>query len=210
MRANYLDVSGGFLRYSLFLIPIALVAIFTTLRNNDLKNENFNVVAAKTEKFIQKDFNGLLQYVQDSLSKKTRNISYEQLVDATKNSSFYKELKNDSVKTTFTKSLLEQWEKKPSMACKINSPLYIINDNGRYSAEYNKNLYLHLPTSDSKNTWNGSITESTYNNSKEVIFQENDVTKKIAVPARIPNPGITAVLCPASWFVGKKKCFRPG
>lgn len=204
LRAKHLDVSGGFIRYTLLLIPIAVVAIFTTLRNNDLKNENFNVVAAKTEKFIQKDFNGLLQYVQDSLSKKKRNISYEQLVEATKSSALYKELKNDSVKSTFTKSLLAQWEKKPSMARKINSPLYIISDNGRYSAEYNKNLYLHLPTTDSKDTWNGSITESTYDNSKEVIFQQNDETQKIDLPARINNPGIKTVLCPASWFVNKK------
>ncbi len=204
IRSKELDVKGGVLRYFLLLIPISVVAVFTTLRNNDLETKNFNVVATQTETFIQKDFNGLLQYVQDSLSAKKKRYNYDDLVQAVTTSNLYKDLKNDSAKNIYTKSLLAQWEKKPSMARKINSPLYVISDNGRFSAEYNKNLYLHLPKTDNKNVWNGSITESTFNNNKEVVFQLNNETRKINLPAHIPNPGITAVLCPASWFVNKK------
>ncbi len=204
LRAKYLDVKGGVLRYALLLIPVAIVAIFTTLRNNDLESKNFNVVASETEQFIQKDFNGLLQYVQDSLDKKRKRYKYNDLVQAVKSSQYYAAFKSDSIKNIYTKSLLAQWEKKPSMARKINSPLYIINDNGRFHAEYNKNLYLHLPKTDNKNVWNGSVTESTFNNNKEVVFQLNNEARKLSVPARISNSGINAVICPANWFVAKR------
>lgn len=201
LKAAHLDVKAGLFRYSFIFVPVALVSALTTIRSNDLQSKNFNVLSSSAQKAIEHDFNAVLDQVQNEKGAKIKN--FENLVQAVKAHKMYKEMISDSLPDAYTKSIFKQWEQQPSMAMKLNSPLFIIKDGNEFRAEYNKNLYLQLPVSDNKKVWNGTVVEKQIDNKNQVLFQYNNETKLMQLPAFIPNTenGFHIMLCPQQWFV---------
>lgn len=204
-RSYQLNLRSNFARYAFFTVLIAGFAL-TTIKGNELSNNNFSIIVEKTKSHINKDLNAILYEIQDSLDSKHKRYTYTGLIKILGEDRRFKDLLDDSVTDNYTRSILKQLIRKPSNAFHIDNPLYMLYDNDQYSALYNEHLYLELPPVENRKVWNGSVTENlnlssplvniSYNNTNIVTdlpFFKNDLSANLQL-----------AVMPASWFVGAK------
>lgn len=203
-HSQIVDIKTNAFKYALFTIMIAVFAL-STVKTNELNNDNFSVVMDTTQEHIDRDLNSILEYVQDSLSANKQSLSYANVIQALKQNAQFDSLKNDIVKDQYTRSILEQLISKPSNAFQLNNPLFMIYDNGRYQAVYNKNLFLELPPVENRNLWQGNIIESIVTtNGSTAQFKMNVKSSTVQLPYYVHNPTeqIQIAILPHQWFVG--------
>lgn len=182
------DVKNSSIRYIIFMALIAIFAL-TTVKENELNNDNFSIVMENTKEYVEKDLNAILTNIQDELEAKKEKITYNKIINKLANDSSFVTLKNDVVKDNYTKSILDNLIQKPATAFQLNNPLFMIYDNGRYNAVYNKNLYLELPPIESRKIWQGNIIETIQNNSATTaLLRINKDKKHIQLPYITHNP----------------------
>jgi len=157
-RSYQLNLQSNFTRYAFFTVLIAAFAL-TTIKSNELSNNNFSIIVEKTKNRINNDLNAVMGEIQDSLDAKRLHYSYSGLMKIMADDKNFKALLNDSVTDNYTRSILKQLVEKPSSAMRIDNPLYITYNGFQYSALYNDHLYLHLPPVENKSVWNGSVVE---------------------------------------------------
>lgn len=157
-RSYQLNLQSNFARYVFFTVLIAAFAL-TTIKSNELSNNNFSIIVDKTKNRINNDLNAVMGEIQDSLDAKRLHYSYSGLMKIMADDKNFKALLNDSVTDNYTRSILQQLVQKPSSAMRIDNPLYITYNGFQYSALYNDHLYLHLPPVENKSVWNGLIVE---------------------------------------------------
>ncbi|RQO31553.1 hypothetical protein DBR32_06235 [Taibaiella sp. KBW10] len=188
-----------------YLFFVGLIAAFalTTVKKNELNNKNFSITLDKTQKHIDVDLNGLLSTIQDSLDNKRIKTNYAQLISILGKDERFTHLKNDVVTDPYTRSILNNLIDKPSTAFELNNPLFIIFDNERYNAVYNKNMYLELPPIESRKIWNGNVSESLFfNDVSTALVTYNNQAKNVNLPYFIndPSSSIQFALMPGNWF----------
>jgi cell division protein FtsI/penicillin-binding protein 2 len=200
-RSFELKLQAGFMRYVFF---VALVAVFalSTVKSNELSNDNFSIVVEKTKKHIDSDLNAILLDVQDSLTSSNKRLTYAHLISALKNDSRFKAMLEDSVADAYTKSILRRLVEKPNTAFKVDNPLYMVYDNRRYSALYNQHLYLELPAIENKKVWHGSIAESLHQDLPTVNLTYNNAGTVGTLPMIKSDiaSNVQLAILPASWF----------
>lgn len=197
-----INLQSNAIKYLFFTALIAAFAL-TTVRKNELNNKNFSVVMNTTKKHIDVDLNAILTSIQDSLDNKNTKFTYAQLINILSKDEQFDSLRNNVVQDRYTKSILTQLVEKPSTAFQLNNPLFMIYDDGRYSALYNKNLYLELPPVESRKIWNGNISESLlFNNVTTALLNYNKESKNVVLPFFVNDPAnnIQFALLPGSWF----------
>lgn len=206
-HAFKINLRNNAIKYLFFFGIVAAFAL-TTVQQNELNNKNFTVIMDTTKKHIDVDLNNILQGIQDSLENKKVRPAYAQLISALANDVAYKHLRNDVVEDKYTQSILDNLIDKPSTALQLNNPLFMIYDNGRYNAVYNKNMYLELPPVESRKIWNGTISESLYfNDVSSAVVTFNNQTKNVTLPYFIhdASSSIQFALMPGSWFGGNNQ-----
>jgi hypothetical protein len=206
-HAFKINLRNNAIKYLFFFGIIAAFAL-STVKQNELNNKNFSVVMDTTKHHIDVNLNNLLAAIQDSLEQKKIQPTYNQLIGYLAKDHRFDELKKEKVKDPYTKSILDNLIAKPSSALQLNNPLFILYDNGRYSAVYNKNMYLELPPVESRKIWNGSIMESLFFNdvSSAVVTFDNQ-TKTVTLPFFTVDAksNIQLALLPGSWFGDNKQ-----
>ncbi len=198
------DVKNNSIRYVLFIALIAIFAL-TTVKENELNNDNFSIVMETTKEYVEKDLNGILTNIQDELDAKKEKITYNKLINILAKDSNFVSLKNDVVSDNYTKSILNNLIQKPATAFQLSNPLFMVYDNGRYNAVYNKNLYLELPPIESRKIWQGNIVESIQNNNTATaLLHINKEKKQIQLPYFTHNPVANYQLgiIPKQWVKG--------
>ena len=202
-NAKKMNLQLGLSRYLILMGVIVLVA-YATVRSNELNNNNFNVIVNETKENIEGPFNQMLISLQDSLQSKHIKYSYTDLIKKITTDERYKTFKLEKVDDIYTKSILTALEKNPSSALRANSPLYIVYDQGKYEAVYNKNLYLELPATENIKVWNGNIAEANPSESNTAyLHYGNSINTTVALPY-FKSDNINAVqlaLLPKTWFV---------
>ncbi|HTO14512.1 MAG TPA: hypothetical protein VLZ83_02025 [Edaphocola sp.] len=205
-NAIHINLKNHSIKYLFFFGLIASFAL-TTIRQNELNNKNFTVIMDTTKEHLDVGLNNILSDIQDSLEVKRIKPSYAQLISILSKDKKFKSFKNDSVQDVYTHSILNNLIEQPSTAFRLDNPLFIIYDNGRYYSMYNKNLYLELPPIESRNIWNGSINESLYY--KEVASSTityNNQTKNEVLPyfRNDVNKSMQLAILPGSWFANNQ------
>jgi hypothetical protein len=197
-----INVQLGFSRYAI-LFGIVIIVALATVRSNELNNQNFNVEVLPTKQNINGPFNQLLHSIQDSLQAKNISYNYNSLIKTVVADKRYQTFKTERVQDNYTASILTALEKNPSSALRINNPLYIVYDQGKYDAVYNKNLYLELPATENAKVWNGNITEANgYDNNTAFLHYGNAIDAQIQLPFfknDISN-GIQLAILPKAWI----------
>jgi len=199
-----INLQGNAIKYAFFVALIAAFAL-TTVQRNELNNKNFSITLDKTQKHIDVDLNGLLATIQDSLDSKRVKYNYTQLIGILGKDERFAHLKNDVVGDPYTRSIFNNLIDKPSTAFELNNPLFIIYDNERYNAVYNKNMYLELPPVESRMIWNGNVSESLFfNDVSTALVSYNNSAKNVLLPYFIndPSSSIQFALMPGNWFAG--------
>jgi hypothetical protein len=191
----------GSLRYVLLLVAIISFG-YTTVRNNELSNENFSVIVENTKTDIDLKFNALLQNMQSDLAFAQKHFSYNQFAQFIVNDSRYKFFRASQITDKYSKSIFNAWEKNPASAMQTNNPLYFRFDKGKYFAEYNKCLYLALPVTDNKQVWHGKIIEASNSESNFVMLKYGNKSIHCKLPYydQDVNTGIELALLPPSWL----------
>lgn len=186
----------------LLLFGLILVASAFTIIKNELTQNNFNVVVPSTKNYIEQPLDNLFTIIQDSLSHRRKRVTYDHLCKIIKTDPRYIQLVNNDIKEPYTKSILRAWEQNPSSAMRVNNPLYIRYDQGRYRAEYNNTLYLALPLADDRKIWHGSIDESLDINTENVSIKYNNITENIQLPYYRHDNKNNLSLCiiPSTWM----------
>lgn len=195
------------IKYALFTGLIAVFAL-TTIKQNELNNENFSIVMNTTQNHIDNDLNNILSAIQDSLSATNQQITYQQLINTLKTNPDFDSLVNDVVKDKYTASILKNLIKQPASAFQLNNPLFITYNNGNYTAMYNKNLFLELPPIENRNLWQGSIIESIIStNSSQALVSMNDKKKMHTLPYYNYDPlqHYQFAILPKNWFIHAKE-----
>jgi hypothetical protein len=204
-RSYQLNLKTNFARYAFFTVLVAAFAL-TTVRKNTLSTDNFSVVVEKTKSRINKDFNGILLEVQDSLDAKGVKYAYATLIKAVAEDSRFKALVQDSVIDKYTKSIFQQLIEKPSSAFRVDNPLYIQYDNYQYTAVYNDHLYLQLPPLENRKVWNGSITEdlNLVAPLANITYNNNNILTALPYFKEDKQANIQFAVMPAQWMVNAK------
>ncbi len=204
-RSYQLNLRSNFARYAFFTVLIAGFAL-TTIKGNELSNNNFSIIVEKTKNHINKDLNAILYEIQDSLGSKNKRVTYTGLVKILGEDKRFKDLLDDSVTDNYTRSILKQLIRKPSNAFHIDNPLYMLYDNNQYSALYNEHLYLELPPVENRKVWNGSVTENLNLSSPLVNISYNNTNIVTALPFFKNDlaASLQLAIMPADWFVGAR------
>lgn len=204
-RSYQLNLKTNFARYAFFTVLIACFAL-TTIKGNELNNNNFSIIVEKTKRHINDDLNGLLYEIQDSLDAGRKKYTYTGLIKILEKDKRFEALLHDSVTDNYTRSILQQLVHKPSNAFHIDNPLYIVYDNDKYSALYNEHLYLELPPVENRKVWNGSVTENLNLSSPQVNISYNNTNIVTALPyfKNDLSAQIQLAIMPANWFVGAR------
>lgn len=206
-HAFKINLRNNAIKYLFFFGIIAAFAL-STVKQNELNNKNFSVVMDTTKHHIDVNLNNLLSTIQDSLEQKKKHATYNQLIGYLAKDKRFVDLKNNKVKDPYTRSILENLIAKPSSALQLNNPLFILYDNGRYNAVYNKNMYLELPPVESRKIWNGTIMESLYfNDVSSAVVSIDNQTKTVTLPFFTVDAksNIQIALMPGSWFGDNKQ-----
>jgi len=205
-RSYQLNLRSNFARYAFFTVLIAGFAL-TTIKGNELSNNNFSIIVEKTKNHINKDLNAILYEIQDSLAGKRQRYSYSSLVKVLGEDRRFKDLLDDSVTDNYTRSILKQLISKPANAFRIDNPLYMLYDNNQYSALYNEHLYLELPPVENRKVWNGAVTENLNLPTPMISISYNNSNTTAALPyfKKDPAAGLQLAVMPASWFAGAKQ-----
>ncbi len=197
-----IELKNNSIKYLLFIASIAIFAL-TTVKKNELNNENFSIVMEQTKSYLESDLNAILSNIQDKIEAKNENVTFSKLINNLSVDSHFIVLKEQTIKDAYTKSILDNLISKPSTALQLNNPLFIVYDNGRYHAVYNKNLYLELPPIESRKIWQGNILESiqTLNTTKALLKWGNE-QKIVALPYFTHNPvnGLQMAILPKNWI----------
>lgn len=201
-RSYKLKLQTGFMRYVFFIALVAGFAL-STVKSNELSNDNFSIVVEKTRQHIDLDLNAILIDIQDSVAAKNKRLTYPGLIAALKKDSRFKVLVEDSVDDAYTRSILTRLIDKPNTAFRIDNPLYMVFDNNRYNALYNQHLYLELPAIENKKVWHGTITESLHDKASTVNITYNNSNIVATVPFFKNDPAahIQMAIIPSNWFV---------
>lgn len=204
-RVYQLNLRANFARYAFFTVLIAGFAL-TTIRGNELNNNNFSIIVEKTKHHINDDLNAVLYDIQDSLDAGRSKYSYTGLIKILEKDRRFKALLDDSVTDAYTRSILQQLVSKPSNAFRIDNPLYMISDNNTYSALYNERLYLELPPVENRKVWNGSVTENLNLSAPQVNISYNNTHIAATLPffRNDLSAGVQLAIMPAAWFVGAR------
>ncbi|WP_118974326.1 hypothetical protein [Taibaiella koreensis] len=205
-RSYQLNLRSNLARYTFFTILIAGFAL-TTIKGNELSNNNFSIIVEKTKNHINKDLNAVLYEIQDSLAGKRQRYSYSGLIKILGEDRRFKDLLNDSVTDNYTRSILKQLISKPANAFRIDNPLYMLYDNDQYSALYNEHLYLELPPVENRKVWNGSVTENLSLPTPMVSLSYNNNNSTVALPyfKKDPSARLQLAIMPAAWFTGARQ-----
>lgn len=200
---NFLSVKTelAFSRYLILFGLIVLTSAFTVIKN-ELNKNNFNVVVHSTKNHIEQPFDNLLGMVQDSLENRHIKFNYEQLCKVIRNDQRYKTLVNKEIKEPYTRSILALWAQNPSTAMRVNNPLYIRYDQGRYRAEYNNTLYLTLPVADNRKVWHGTVSEYAEPNMINTLLTYGSEKENISLPycSSDSKNNISLCILPVSWL----------
>jgi hypothetical protein len=204
-RSHELKLKNNFARYAFFTLLVAGFAL-TTIKSNELSSNNFSIIVEKTKTQINKDLNGVLYEIQDSLDAKHRKYTYSGLVRILGQDKRFKALLDDSLKDNYTKSIFRQLVEKPSSALRIDNPLYMIYDNDKYTALYNEHLYLELPAVENRKVWNGSIREEwgSVSSQAHIDYNGNRMVVPLPYSRYEAASGIRMAVLPAAWFVQAK------
>ncbi len=197
-----INLTNNSIKYLFFFGLIAAFAL-TTVKQNELNNKNFTVIMDNTKEHLDVGLNNILDNIQDSLEAKNIKPSYTQLIGILAKDKNFESFKNDTVENVYTKSILSNLISQPSTAFRLDNPLFIIYDNGRYTTMYNKNLYLELPPIESRNIWNGSINESIFYNDvavSTVTFNNNTSNQILPYFRNDVAQGLQLAILPGSWF----------
>lgn len=200
----HVDFQNNAIKYTLFIGLIAVFAL-TTVQKNELNNDNFSIVMETTKSYIEHDLNGILDNIQDNMESKGQKLKYNQIINQLAADTNFIELKDLRVRDAYTQSILNNLIAKPNTAFQLNNPLFMVYDNGRYQAVYNKNLYLELPPIENRRIWQGNILESIENNnSSHALVQWNQEKKQVDVPFITHNPihGFQFAMIPKTWIKG--------
>ncbi len=198
---NFLSIKTelAFSRYIILFGLIFITSAFTVIKN-ELNQDNFNVVVNSTRNTIEQKFDNILGIVQDSLDLHRRKASYEQLCKIIKTDKRYIQLVNQDIAEPYTKSIFSLWEQNPSSANRVNNPMYIRYDQGRYRAEYNNTLYLTLPIADNKKVWHGSISENSEGFAENISLRYNGNTGSVSLPYNRDDNNISFCIIPTAWM----------
>lgn len=204
-RSYQLNLRSNFARYAFFTVLIAGFAL-TTIKGNELSNNNFSIIVEKTKNHINKDLNAVLYEIQDSLDGRRQRYSYTSLVKILGNDQRFKALLNDSVTDNYTRSILQQLVSKPANAFRIDNPLYMLYDNNQYSALYNEHLYLELPPVENRKVWNGAVTENLDLSYPmvSVSYNNSNATAPLPYYKQDRTAGLQLAILPAAWFTGAR------
>lgn len=198
------DVQSSSIRYILFIALIAVFAL-TTVKENELNNDNFSIVMETTKEHVEKDLNAILANIQDGMEAKREKITYNKVITLLAADTNFQTLRNDVVKDNYTRSILDNLVEKPATAFQLNNPLFMIYDNGRYNAVYNKNLYLELPPVESRKIWQGNILESIQAaGSATALLYSDKEKRRIILPFFTHNPAgnYQLAVIPKNWVKG--------
>lgn len=201
------EVKNNALKYALFVTLIAIFAL-TTVKENELNNENFSIVMETTKKHIDVDLNNILVDIQDSLVANKQKITYTKVIQALQVHPNFDKLKNETIQDAYSKSILTNLIEKPSSAFQLSNPLFMVYTGGRYNAMYNKNLYLELPPIEHRKIWQGSIIESLQStNSTTALLKYNNETQHVTLPFFVNDPSrnIQFAILPKNWFYDAKE-----
>ena len=182
------NVKEDIVKYILFIALIAVFAL-TTIRKNELNNDNFSIVMETTKGYIENNLNGILANIQDGMESRNEKVSYNKIINELATDTNFNELRRDVVKDNYTRSILNNLVRKPATAFRLDNPLFMIYDNGRYNAVYNKNLYLELPPVESRKVWQGNILEYAQNaNQASVLLSIDKEKTQVNLPFFTHNP----------------------
>lgn len=202
-HSQVVDIQTNAMKYALFTALIAVFAL-STVKTNELSNENFSVVMDTTQHHIDNDLNAILDYIQDGLEVQRKPVTYANVIQALSQDKNFDSLKNEVIKDRYTQSILERLVEKPATAFQLNNPLFMIYDNGRYSAVYNKNLFLELPPVENRNLWQGNIVESIQStNGCTASYKIAGKSNTVKLPFYSNNPieKLQIAILPHYWFI---------
>jgi hypothetical protein len=202
-NALSLNLSLGISRY-LALILAIIIFSYSTFKNNNLKEGNFNAVVQSTQFNIDQKFNAILSNIQDSLQQKKVRYNYNSLCKIVQANQNYLQFKSATNSDAYTNSVLEAWEQNEGTAMRVNNPMYLRFDKGRYYAQYNKTLYIAQPVTENKLQWHGRIVGQQFESNSPIVFQYNNVINNIQLPYVVNDgslSGIDVAILPANWFV---------
>lgn len=200
----HVDIRSNSIKYLVFIGLIAVFAL-TTVQKNELNNDNFSIVMETTRDYIDNDLNAILANIQDGMESRKERISYNKVINLLAADTNFIELKNKQIKDKYTKSILDNLIQKPATAFQLDNPLFMVYDNGRYTAAYNKNLYLELPPIENRKIWQGNILEATDNANVATALLYIDKTKtQVTLPYFSPRPteNYQIAVIPKSWVKG--------
>jgi hypothetical protein len=191
----------GLMRYGL-LLAAAITTALVASRSNELNNESFNAHVPQAAEHINGEFNNILYRVQKELTQQGKTYNYQTLMRAVQKDKAYADFKETSIKDAYTRSIINMLEKDPSMATKVNSPVYITYDRGMYEAQYNKSLYLELPPTENKKVWNGNIVEAANATKDEINLRIGNNTSTVQAPYYHKHSSalVEFALVPAAWI----------
>jgi|GEM_PF-508026 len=203
-RSYQLRLRSNLLRYLFFIALVAGFAL-TTVKSNELSNDNFSVVVEKTQGHIDNDLNAILIDIQDSIAARHKKITYPVLVRSLEQDARFRYLIKDSVNDAYTRSILKRLVEKPNSAFRVDNPLYMLYDNGRYAALYNQHLYLELPAIENRKVWHGTVSESLSDpyEAVNVTFNGNSSTANLPFYSNDPATGLMLAIMPVSWFINE-------
>ncbi len=196
----------AFSRY-LMLFGLIVVTSALTVIKNELNQNNFNVVVNSTKTHIEQQFDNVLAIVQDSLDMRRKKVNYDQLCKIVTKDERYRQLYSTALREPYTQSIFRLWEKDPASAMRINNPLYIRFDQGRFRAEYNNTLYLTLPISDNRKVWHGVVCEADAKQMTTTSLTYARDRNNIALPffTNDQQNNLSLAILPATWLDGEAR-----
>ncbi|MFT4062217.1 MAG: hypothetical protein QM642_07665 [Edaphocola sp.] len=205
-KSYQLNLRANFARYVFFAALVAGFAL-TTIKSNELGENNFSVTVPSAKQRINNDLNGILAEIQDSLDAKGKKYTYAGLMKILAEDKKFKALTDDSSTDAYTKSLLKLLAGKPSSALKVDNPLYIVYDNHQYTAMYNDHLYMQLPPVENRKVWNGSVAENLGLGTPliNVHYGNQNITAALPCFRADRESGLQMAVMPAAWFVGARQ-----
>src|SRR5690606_23009500 len=76
----HVDIQSNSIRYMVFIALIAVFAL-TTVKENELNNDNFSIVMETTKEHIEKDLNAILANIQDGMEAKREKVTYNKIIN---------------------------------------------------------------------------------------------------------------------------------